>query len=247
LGKILGNVSFNYRDIPKLANLCLRILYTNVLHPLTCSHMSTGSANVLYKMRTPALIARIHIETVSVLDTRLPKLQVGPIVSKRKAGTTVAILEGLTRKDMREKEKEILRGEIKAVFEELKQKVLDVSKEVDSKEPSSTASKEGSAVDVDTTQSALMIRLEEAERHICEKLDASGAGQLNDSRLALSDLIGTLLSEIADWRRSRKVGDDLECSTVPEYTKPGKVHALPGSSVLVREDEPSSIVAYTLS
>lgn len=50
-----------------------------------------------------------------------------------------------------------------------------------------------------------------------------------------------LLSDVEEWLETMK-------EMIPEYAKEGgKVHALPGSGVLVREDEPASVVAYTLS
>lgn len=71
--------------------------------------------------------------------------------------------------------------------------------------------------------------------------------------MSFSSFIKSSLSEIEAWEKMyllNNVEEWLETmkEMIPEYAKEGgKVHALPGSGVLVREDEPASVVAYTLS
>lgn len=78
-----------------------RIMYSSLLiNPTLCSHASpvasnrtTGSTPLdgfTYILSTPTLSLRLTSENQPVLDTRLPKLQVGPLVAKRKLGSEAA-------------------------------------------------------------------------------------------------------------------------------------------------------------
>lgn len=75
---------------------------TNFVSPTLCSHASASNHstnvdsftppnyNFTYLFSTPAITLALTSESQSVLDTRLPKLQVGPLVAKRKTGNDAA-------------------------------------------------------------------------------------------------------------------------------------------------------------
>jgi 1-phosphatidylinositol-3-phosphate 5-kinase len=130
-------------------------MYSSILiAPSLCPHAApTAPGSTIlpahtftYILSTPSFTLRLTSEPHPVLDTRLPKLQVGPLVAKRKTGSEAA----------------------------------------------KTAS------DAFTTSSAKLVQPDEAET----------------------------------------------AEAVPEEKKGMK---LPGSAVLVKEDEPASVIAFTLS
>lgn len=89
----------------------------------------------------------------------------------------------------------------------------------------------------------------QVESNLYDVLAATPIGQLNDARRHISTAIKSATGKLLAWQNKFGIDHDFAASPLelPEYAKDSKVHALPGSSVLVREDEPSSIIAYTLS
>ena len=80
------------------------LLYSDVLVPRDlCEHSQSTdkSASFTQFVRDQSNVFTLSVDSISVLDTRLPKLQVGPNVAKRKAGKGNALLavEGLFSKD----------------------------------------------------------------------------------------------------------------------------------------------------
>jgi 1-phosphatidylinositol-3-phosphate 5-kinase len=67
-----------------------------------------------YTIRSTTLSITFSVSDVSVLDARLPKLQVGPNVVKRRlgAGGAQAAFDGVMRKGWAETAQENVRGEI---------------------------------------------------------------------------------------------------------------------------------------
>lgn len=72
------------------------MFYSSLLIPQSlCPHASQatssgGPQNFTYVLSSPILTLRLTSEPQPVLDTRLPKLQVGPLVAKRKLGNEAA-------------------------------------------------------------------------------------------------------------------------------------------------------------
>lgn len=91
------------------------------------------------------------------------------------------------------------------------------------------------------------------KNNLLESISSTPQGLFNDLRISFSAFIRSSLSEIEAWEKKylpENADEGLEAlkEMIPEYAKEGgRVHALPGSGVLVREDEPASVVAYTLS
>jgi hypothetical protein len=59
----------------------------------------------------------LDVESVPILDTRLPKVQVGPNAARRKAGCGPAVLENLWKKDTIEKAMEELKQDTRRMFQ----------------------------------------------------------------------------------------------------------------------------------
>lgn len=79
-----------------------------------------------------------------------------------------------------------------------------------------------------------------------DAVDRCNPGQMNDVRQEVLANYRRYVSQLDEIQKRLKVKDVPEPEDLPLYFGK-KVHALPGSSVLIREDEPSSIIAYTLS
>jgi 1-phosphatidylinositol-3-phosphate 5-kinase len=91
--------------------------------------------------------------------------------------------------------------------------------------------------------------LREAEKELCDTYNATSPGRLNDARQLFVSTEVAIRSKVAEWKKENGIQSEgaVPIPNLPEYAGGKGVHALPGGSVLVREDEPSSIIAYTLS
>ncbi|KAF9985260.1 hypothetical protein BGZ75_003209, partial [Mortierella antarctica] len=110
-----------------------------------------------------------------------------------------------------------------------------------------------------------------AKRAALNQLDELGAGwkneefelydqlrhipisRLNDVRNRFKDCIKRTLRSMESWQKEHHLaafdasGKDAIAWRLPEYAQSDVLHTFPGSSVIVREDEPSSIIASALS
>ncbi|KAI7879637.1 hypothetical protein K492DRAFT_81675 [Lichtheimia hyalospora FSU 10163] len=83
---------------------------------------------------------------------------------------------------------------------------------------------------------------------LVHELNDTPMDQLNDFRRFFAVRSSSVLSQLSQWQE--KWCHDLMdgCAwNPPDYIESDRVHSFPGSSVVVREDEPSSLIAYTLS
>ncbi|KAL0076291.1 hypothetical protein J3Q64DRAFT_1703640 [Phycomyces blakesleeanus] len=70
---------------------------------------------------------------------------------------------------------------------------------------------------------------------------------LNDYRRSFSFKTTSLLQRLSEWQHEHDIQAPECVWDAPEYVRSKQIHCFPSSSILVREDEPSSIIAYTLS
>ena len=92
------------------------------------------------------------------------------------------------------------------------------------------------------------VAVDQAKAVCKEQLALLNSATLNDGRQSLIEDVRNFSEQLEAWQKKHACDfDDSEAPlALPEYYG-AKVHALPGSAVLVREDEPSSLIAYTLS
>ncbi|KAI7857814.1 hypothetical protein BDC45DRAFT_499443 [Circinella umbellata] len=78
---------------------------------------------------------------------------------------------------------------------------------------------------------------------------AEDNNNLNDVRRAFSIQAKLIMNQLNEWQQDQCPELIAECAwDVPGYfSSEKKVHAMPDSSILVRENEPTSIIAYTLN
>lgn len=90
--------------------------------------------------------------------------------------------------------------------------------------------------------------LRSTESDIRDMVDTTADSLLNDARAYFTDRIRAIYDEFAKFRKTYQVAGD--CNHIPVRHPPyydGKYHALSGGHVVLREDDPASIIAYTLS
>ncbi|WVQ97361.1 hypothetical protein IAU59_004473 [Kwoniella sp. CBS 9459] len=247
--RLLGHASGTY-SWGKLLEL---LIYSDILRPVKlCTHPSTSLAHCIGIANH---VISLTVQPVSVLDVRLPKLQVGPNVAKRKMGKepVTATLDGLVKKETRNERVEALRMEMEKYFEVVEKrldgartrseslKAVDSDKENDSKPERLTE-------DHDDLQ-ALSAEATSVKDTLLELLRITPPSQLNDARRQSAQQIKMLSPKIAALANHLEGDGPVNENDLPtpEYATNETVFALPGSTVLIREDEPASVIAYTLS
>ncbi|KAL7424765.1 hypothetical protein Q5752_000449 [Cryptotrichosporon argae] len=244
------------------------LFYTRTLIPPSlCAHVAQASTfpPVTYHLRTPHVVAALTLSPIAVLDTRLPKLQVGPNVHKRKPGkvAAAAALDATLRRAPRDDVVDGLRAEIECFFVGLEQRVAVLRvkvKEVNkpSSSPSKDESKEGDGSivgdgNLPPSGTATLIDVSASFRHLelalYDLLGSTPASQINGVRRRLIRAIHDSTAELDKWQKAHDSEETFEGVplAIPDYATDPKIHCLPGSATLVREDEPSSLIAYTLS
>lgn len=100
----------------------------------------------------------------------------------------------------------------------------------------------------DNEMKALGKRLETDHQEMLRILSDTPMNELNDFRRYFYIQSTSIIDYLSDWQQMhcQEVTDTCRWDS-PDYISKKDVHCFPGSSVLVREDEPTSIIAYTLS
>jgi hypothetical protein len=95
---------------------------------------------------------------------------------------------------------------------------------------------------------ALSQRLEADHQAILHTLSETSINELNDFRRYFAIQSASMIDYLTVWQQKHcpEVTDTCNWES-PDYINKNDTHCFPGSSVLVREDEPTSIIAYTLS
>ncbi|ORY33694.1 hypothetical protein BCR39DRAFT_518613 [Naematelia encephala] len=222
------------------------LLYTDALMPPNiCSHHS-----LTYHLRTSSRLVQISVTPVPMLDIRLPKLQVGPNVPKRKPGKVAALaaVEGITRREVRDKEIVGCKDEIGAFFVSIEERIAVLKRHLLPPEPSDKASDDIAPEKLAALQN-LSASFRVLEAGLYDTLADTPPGQLNDVRREFCLAAKSVHGKLAEWQKANAITEDFDGvpAVLPDYVGEPKVWALPGSSVLIREEEPGSVIAYTLS
>lgn len=88
----------------------------------------------------------------------------------------------------------------------------------------------------------------QTRRLVTQRLTDTSDGLLNDVRSAFTDAIRANQQAIESYKKEYVPESKAEepALRTPGYYD-GGIHALPGGHVLIREDDPASIIAFTLS
>ncbi|KAI9262234.1 hypothetical protein BDA99DRAFT_510606 [Phascolomyces articulosus] len=267
--KPLSMPTYHY-SLGKFFELVLYLDYhfAPAIHPI-CGHVVSPQTSMIHCFRPsaiPTYTVKITFEPISLYELRAPRLQVVP--TPQETTTKTAAKSVVSTKTLKNWQGQI-RDDVNALFEAvdahidvLKQFMIAESKRV---ARSSLASRLSSSAanhhqeKQQEIQAQLKLRQNELDsmkrlfgetehRELILELQQTSLAYLNDYRRFFALRSGAILSQISKWQQQwcPDLMDDCTWDP-PDYIKSNKVHAFPGSSVLVREEEPSSIIAYTLS
>ncbi|WWC58469.1 uncharacterized protein I303_101012 [Kwoniella dejecticola CBS 10117] len=237
-----GQRSFSWGKLLEL------LIYTDKLRGrVQCSHVGR---TVIY-LRTTSLVISLAVESVNALETRLPKLQVGPNVNRRKGGqeTVEDVMKGLLRKEAGQQKLQTLSKEIGEAFDALEQQIQQIRLDLSDTDTSG----DGKSID------ALTVPLNDPFKSILEEsidcrtallneIEASPPSQVNNARIEFAQRFQTIAARLEECKVERAMAGSTDIlSYLPKHIRSATSFALPGSSVIVRLEEPTSIIAYTLS
>lgn len=111
-----------------MRSLTCSLLYTDVLAPKDLCEHADNPSSLITTIRSPHVVVDLTVRPVMVLDTRLPKLQVGPNVAKRKAGKAGAVgtADGLMKRETRAAAIEAVKSEVEIVIQRLRERCAEV-------------------------------------------------------------------------------------------------------------------------
>ncbi|KAG2220259.1 hypothetical protein INT45_009874 [Circinella minor] len=239
-------------------------------HP-SCGHSITSQTSIIHCFQPSGIpfTVKMSYEPNSLYELRPPRLQVVPDDNKNADNSVNEKTSVVSMTTLKNWQGEI-RDDVNALFEAvdthikiLKQFIIAESKRM---ARGSTASSKGivnkvekqhelqTQLNLRQNELASMKRFFEETEHpkLILELHGTSLENLNDYRRLFALRSAAILSQLSKWQE-KWCSDLMDGCTwePPDYIKyisrSDKVHAFPGSSVLVREEEPSSIIAYTLS
>ncbi|CAG8515932.1 7915_t:CDS:2 [Funneliformis mosseae] len=243
------------------------LIYNEDFTPKTlCSHFDS----LVRCFRRGDLVVKIGCEHVDLFEMRLPKLQISqgetPIIHTLGEAEEIDKLFVISNEDEMRLFDET-RLEITYFYGGVKQHITALEEYFDSLSPNETDSSSkgniaikvnGNDADPSEEQSYLKLlddmakdfRVDEFELY--DILKETKATVLNDVRKLFVEKIHSTKKRLLDWQKAHVREENLEkFSNIewvePEYASSSNCHVFPGSPIIVREDEPSSIIAFTLS
>jgi hypothetical protein len=215
---------------------------------IMCQHSVTRDLPIRF-FRLGRYIVRIEQEAVDLFDVRVPRIQVDPDLA-----LLPATRELLRRDDLPDPEE---------ALQMLQQINADIAQFYSSVKEHITLLEEFTGVEAcvrgegTLEQMVCQTMLEEMTRDFCheeselyEAVRTVDARELNDIRRILKLNAQSAMTRINLWRKVHAEGCKKEEEApwkLPEYIASPLAHVFPGSRVILREDEPSSIISYTLS
>ncbi|KAI9007924.1 hypothetical protein CLU79DRAFT_840394 [Phycomyces nitens] len=112
---------------------------------------------------------------------------------------------------------------------------------------STTITTTSNVAEIKASLSALKKTLLIDKEEFMHELGMTDGCDLNDYRRSFSFKTTRLLQRLSEWQHELGIQAPDCVWDAPEYVRSKQIHCFPSSSILVREDEPSSIIAYTLS
>ncbi|KAI8145663.1 hypothetical protein BJV82DRAFT_601784 [Fennellomyces sp. T-0311] len=223
---------------------------------LPCQHGNTRSSIVrCFRPSGTPFTVKMSYEQIMLYELRAPRLQVVPSSTKHDVKTTTTVVSLKTLKSWQKLIHEDVDGLFKSIdthIDVLKQFIIAESK----REARNSGSHSKPQREIQAQLVSRENELNEMKqlfgvieyRDLLQELHRTPIESLNDYRRLFALRSTAILSQLSKWQQlwCSDLMDDCTWDP-PDYIKSDKVHAFPGSSVLVREDEPSSMIAYTLS
>ncbi|CAG8731860.1 1899_t:CDS:2, partial [Dentiscutata heterogama] len=220
-----------------------------------CSHVELRDP-LLRCFRKGNFVVKIEYEHVDLFEMRLPKVQIS---LDKQAASSVEDVEKLFIIDYEDAQRlyNETRLEITYFYLSLKQHITSLEDYLRSLHIEQTNSNVEAAVSEKTihairTLDELTKSFYEDEFKLYDMLKKTNATVLNNVRRSLVDRINVTKKRMLQWQKENIVESDLAKFdeikwTEPEYSSSDTCHVFPESPIITREDEPSSIIAFTLS
>ncbi|KAL1916606.1 uncharacterized protein VTP21DRAFT_5797 [Calcarisporiella thermophila] len=204
----------------------LELLLYSPINPIgSCSHQYGW----IRKFRRRDIIVTLSVEAVDLFEMRVPRLQLQkcPIIEQH---------------NEEREEAERVRIEVTSFFADVRRK-LNVLK-------CHIAQHKGHSITPEMIAQLIEIAgiIDKDEPSLYAKLKDGGG--INDVRNLFVKKIQSIKKRVEDWLL--QCAQDIEEVSnfewiLPEYYSMEKIHLFPHSRVIVREDEPSSLIAFTLN
>ncbi|CAG8546646.1 791_t:CDS:10 [Acaulospora colombiana] len=232
-----------------------------------CSHVELRDTLLRY-FRRGDLVVKVKYEHVDLFEMRLPKLQINPDLNKTPTGVEDAeklfvIDEEDERRLNNETRLEItyFYGAVKQHITTLEDYFYEILKKSNSNDTAGTTLiKDDGDNEMKASERAMpslrsldeltqTFRTEEFELY--RTLKNTKVTVLNNVRQSLVERIRATKKRLTEWQKEHvdpEYLNNLKIKWVePEYSSSTNCHVFTGSPIIVREDETSSIIAFTLS
>ncbi|KAL2919308.1 hypothetical protein HK105_200951 [Polyrhizophydium stewartii] len=241
------------------------LLYHSSLHPADmCEHISSSRQAVQHRFRCGRRTVVFEYAPMDLFEMRVPRIKVDPDYTFNAATSTSSSLSlGAPSAE----QVQHLQSEIRSFYRSLTSYLTQLMTAVEPPGKSATPKAEAETIEPPTPkQSAPKIK---PSRHASERLSemlqdmvsmfpdeeshfidaAQASSDLNQLRRMLCERIRERIESIETFHSD--FVPDTACPhswALPEYYDwhRGSLHLIPSSSVIVREDEPGSIIAFTL-
>ncbi|CAB4426141.1 unnamed protein product [Rhizophagus irregularis] len=204
-----------------------------------CQHSESRESVVRY-FRRDNLIVKVEYEHVDLFEIRLPKLQISQ--EEAQISNNLGEAENIDKLftiDAEDSDRLLneTRLEVTYFYGVVKQQITALEEYFDSLSAHRKETSTSGWVDIKVDGN----EIEEIKATI-----------LNDVRKLLVTRINSTKKRLLDWQKKHVREEDLEkFSNIdlgePEYVNSNICHVFPGSPIIVREDEPTSIIALALS
>ncbi|KAI9487374.1 MAG: hypothetical protein EXX96DRAFT_475244 [Benjaminiella poitrasii] len=201
------------------------------------------------------IIVRFMHEDAKCYEVRLPRIQLTPVISEINTLTfSSPRMSIITLKEWKHKSAErdvgLFFQAIRAHLDLLQHYTIAEYKRKtrSQQDPNVAKHLQMEAHILDIEIKALSKRLDIDHEAMRNTLNNTNVNELNDFRRYFAIQSESIAGYLTDWQEEKcsELTDVCEWDR-PDYISSKKIHCFPGSSVLVREDEPTSIIAYTLS
>ncbi|KAF0465669.1 1-phosphatidylinositol-3-phosphate 5-kinase [Gigaspora margarita] len=220
-----------------------------------CPHVELRD-QLLRCFRRGNFLVKIEYEYVDLFEMRLPKFQVS---LDKQIASSIEDIENLFTIDNEDSQRlnNETRLEITYFYLSVKQHITSLEDYLRSLHIEQTNSNVEATISEKTINAIRSLEdltksFYDDEFKLYDMLKQTNATILNNVRRALVDQIKMAKKRMLQWQKENIVESDLDKFneikwTEPEYSSSDSCHVFPESPVITREDEPSSIIAFTLS
>ncbi|KAI9315945.1 hypothetical protein BX666DRAFT_2028187 [Dichotomocladium elegans] len=254
---VLSVSSFHY-SLGKFFEL---MLYHSHFTPDLCGHVSDKRTHAMrcFRPRGSNVTVKMAYEPVPLYELRAPRLQVMPDKQELRSSAVENKRPPISERTLTRWRK-LVSDEVDAFFESIATHLdvlshyvkAELKREIRQVKESDSEQQKALETELLVVQSELAgmrkVFWETEHLRLRQELEQTPLERMNDFRRVFALRATAIISQLTEWQENKCKDLFDGCGwEPPDYIKDKTVHPFPGSSVLVREEEPSSIIAYTLS